>query len=340
VPDKASAKGVFDVIEVQHLTKRYGRVTAVDDVTFRVERGEILGFLGPNGAGKTTTMRILTGFMPATTGKALVAGFDVFDQPLEAKRRTGYLPETPPLYPDMTVLEYLDFVAKIKGVMAAERRQRVKTVMERTRVDDMANRLCSKLSKGYKQRVGLAQAIIHNPEVLILDEPTAGLDPKQIIETRELIKELAGDHTIILSTHILPEVSQTCQRVVIINKGHVVAVDTPDNLTARLRGSETLYVQVDALGDAAGALGRVAGVTRVTETDRRDSLVGYEVESEHGHDVRRELARSVVESGWGLLELRPMRMSLEEIFLSLTTEEMPAALAGDDSGPGGDSANG
>ena len=246
------------MIEVQHLTKRYGRVTAVDDVTFRVERGEILGFLGPNGAGKTTTMRILTGFMPATEGKAIVAGFDVFDQPLEAKRRTGYLPETPPLYPDMTVREYLDFVAKIKGVLSADRRQRVKTVMERVRIDDMANRLCSKLSKGYKQRVGLAQAIIHNPDVLILDEPTAGLDPKQIIETRELIKELAGDHTIILSTHILPEVSQTCQRVVIINKGHVVAVDTPDNLTARLRGSETLYVQVDALGDAAARLGRRA----------------------------------------------------------------------------------
>src|SRR5882757_10974860 len=243
------------MIEVQHLTKRYGRVTAVDDLTFKVERGEILGFLGPNGAGKTTTMRILTGYMPATEGKALVAGFDVFDQPIEAKRRTGYLPETPPLYPDMTVKEYLDFVAKIKGVPAAGRRERIRQVMERTRIADMANRLCSKLSKGYKQRVGLAQAIIHNPDVLILDEPTAGLDPKQIIETRELIKGLAGDHTIILSTHILPEVSQTCQRVVIINKGHVVAIDTPDNLTARLRGSETLYVQIDAAGaNAAAAL--------------------------------------------------------------------------------------
>src|SRR4029077_19398234 len=217
-----------------------------------------------------TTMRILTGYMPATDGNAIVAGFDVFDQPIEAKKRTGYLPETPPLYPDMTVREYLDFVAKIKGVLSADRRQRVQTVMERTRVDDMANRLCSRLSKGYKQRVGLAQAIIHNPEVLILDEPTAGLDPKQIIETRELIKELAGDHTIILSTHILPEVSQTCQRVVIINKGHVVALDTPDNLTARLRGSETMYLQVDTNGlDALGALEGVAGVTRVAESDRR-----------------------------------------------------------------------
>ncbi len=243
------------MIEVNHLTKRYGRVTAVDDVSFRVERGEILGFLGPNGAGKTTTMRILTGYMPATEGSAVVAGFDVFEQPLDAKRRTGYLPETPPLYPEMTVREYLDFVAHLKGVPSAERRPRVEAVMERTRIADMRDRHCGKLSKGYRQRVGLAQAILHNPEVLILDEPTAGLDPKQIIETRELIKELAGDHTIILSTHILPEVSQTCQRVVIINKGRVVAVDTPANLTKRLRGSEVLHVEVDAgRGRPAGAL--------------------------------------------------------------------------------------
>ena len=329
------------MIEVQHLSKRYGRVVAVDDVSFRVERGEILGFLGPNGAGKTTTMRILTGYMPASEGKAIVAGFDVFDQPVEAKRRTGYLPETPPLYPDMSVLEYLAFVAKIKGVPPAERAQRVKTVMERTRIADMANRQCGKLSKGYKQRVGLAQALIHNPDVLILDEPTAGLDPKQIIETRELIKALAGDHTIILSTHILPEVEQTCQRVVIINNGRVVAVDTPDNLKARLRGSETMYVQVDVAGTNAAAvidvLTRVAGVTRVAESDRRDALVGFEVESERGQDVRRELARSVVSSGWGLLELRPMRMSLEEIFLSVTTDE--AAAAAPSAQPEGDTAN-
>jgi ABC-2 type transport system ATP-binding protein len=318
------------VIEVQHLSKRYGRVTAVDDVSFRVERGEILGFLGPNGAGKTTTMRVLTGYMPATEGKAIVAGFDVFDQPLEAKRRTGYLPETPPLYPDMTVSEYLTFVAKIKGVPSNERRDRIKHVMTRTRIADMADRLCTKLSKGYKQRVGLAQALIHNPDVLILDEPTAGLDPKQIIETRQLIKELAGDHTIILSTHILPEVSQTCQRVVIINKGKVVAVDTPDNLTARLRGSETMYLQVDA-GDARqaalSALAGVAGVTRVVESDQRDSATGFEVDSETGRDVRRDLALAVVNNGWGLLELRPMRMSLEDIFLSLTTDEAEAIAA-------------
>jgi ABC-2 type transport system ATP-binding protein len=318
------------VIEVQHITKRYGRVTAVDDVSFRVERGEILGFLGPNGAGKTTTMRILTGYMPATEGRATVAGYDVFTHPLEAKQRTGYLPETPPLYPDMTVREYLDFVARIKGVPPRERKDRVAAMMDRTHVADMAARHCGKLSKGYRQRVGLAQALIHNPEVLILDEPTAGLDPKQIIETRDLIRSLAGDHTIVLSTHILPEVAQTCQRVVIINKGRVVAVDTPENLTARLKGAETMYVQVDAAGEDAGvALATIPGVTRVVASDRRGTLGAFEVESERGTDVRREIARTVVHHGWGLLELRPMRMSLEEIFLQVTTEEPPADRAGE-----------
>ena len=312
------------MIEVQHLTKRYGRVTAVDDVSFRVEPGEILGFLGPTGAGKTTTMRILTGYMPATEGQAMVAGYDVFSHPLEAKKRTGYLPETPPLYPDMTVREYLDFVARIKGVPSGDRKSRVTTVMQRTHVDDMAGRACGKLSKGYRQRVGLAQAIIHNPEVLILDEPTAGLDPKQIIETRDLIRSLAGDHTIVLSTHILPEVSQTCQRVVIINKGRVVAVDTPDNLTARLRGAETLYVQVDAAGADAGAiLAAVPGVTRVAPADMRPGTGAFELQTERGRDVRRELSREIVTRGWGLLELRPMRISLEEVFLQVTTEETP-----------------
>ena len=315
------------MIEVQHVSKQYGRVTAVDDVSFRVERGEILGFLGPNGAGKTTTMRILTGYMPATEGKAIVAGYDVFDKPIEAKRRTGYLPETPPLYPDMTVREYLDFVARIKGVPPGDRKTRVATVMKRTHVDDMAERHCAKLSKGYKQRVGLAQALIHNPEVLILDEPTAGLDPKQIIETRELIRGLAGDHTIVLSTHILPEVAQTCQRVVIINHGRVVAVDTPQNLTARLSGSETMFVDVDTMGAEAGpVLAQIPGVTRVQGA----AGGGFEVESERGTDVRRELARTIVGRGWGLLELRPMRMSLEEVFLKVTTKETTETAAAPD----------
>jgi ABC-2 type transport system ATP-binding protein len=294
-------------------------------VSFKVERGEILGFLGPNGAGKTTTMRILTGYMPPTGGKALVGGYDVQDQPIEAKRRTGYLPETPPLYPEMTVRDYLDFCARIKGVPRAERVSRVKSSMERTRIADVGKRHCGKLSKGYRQRVGLAQALLHNPEVLILDEPTAGLDPKQIIETRDLIRGLAGDHTIILSTHILPEVSQTCQRVVIINKGRVVAVDTPENLRARLQGAETLFVQIDAQGaDVTSALTAIPGVTRVAPADTRPESGAYEVESERGRDVRRELARDIVTRGWGLLELRPMRMSLEDVFLQVTTEESAA----------------
>ena len=315
------------MIEVEHLTKRYGPVTAVQDVSFQVHKGEILGFLGPNGAGKTTTMRVLTGYMPATDGRVVVAGHDVFEQPVKAKRHTGYLPETPPLYPDMTVREYLQFVAKIKGVPSGDRKARVEQVMARTWVTDMAGRACGKLSKGYRQRVGLAQALIHNPDVLILDEPTAGLDPKQIIETRRLIKELAGDHTIILSTHILPEVSQTCDRVVIINKGRVVAIDTPGNLTSRLRGAETIFVQVDGAraSEAAAALANVPGVVRVAPAD--SAAGGFEVESEKGRDVRRELAKAVVLGGHDLLELRPTRVSLEDIFLSLTTEEKPEEVA-------------
>ena len=323
------------MVEVQHVTKRYGSLTAVDDISFRVERGEILGFLGPNGAGKTTTMRILTGYLSATEGQARVAGFDLFEQPVEAKRRTGYLPETPPLYPEMTIAEYLWFVARINGVPTNDRQTQVGSAMERTSIADVANRYCGTLSKGYRQRVGLAQAILHNPDVLILDEPTAGLDPRQIIETRQLIAELAGDHTIILSTHILPEVSQTCQRVVIINRGRVVAVDTPDNLTARLQGSETLYLQVDTQGaDPIPALKGVAGVLGVALADQRDGVAGYRVESGSGDDVRRELARTIITNGWGLLELRPQQMSLEDIFLQLTTEDSAADTHAENPGTG------
>jgi len=309
------------VIEVQHLSKEYGPVKAVDDVSFRAEAGEILGFLGPNGAGKTTTMRIITGYMPASEGKATVAGFDVFDQPIEAKKRTGYLPETPPLYPDMTVREYLTFVARIKGVRK-DIRGTVDGVMKKTWVADMANRHCGKLSKGYKQRVGLAQALIHNPEVLVLDEPTAGLDPRQIIETRQLIRELKGSHTIVLSTHILPEVAQTCQKVVIINKGKVVAIDTPDALTERLRGAQTLFVEAAGpADDIERALRGLTGVVNVSIADRRDAASSFQVDTEKGQDVRRDVSAAIVRGGWGLLELRPMRMSLEDIFLSLITDE-------------------
>ena len=275
-------------------------------------------------------MRIITGYMPATSGKAMVAGYDVFEQPLEAKRRTGYLPETPPLYPGHDRARVPDLRREDQGRSAAHVKDRVDEVMKRTWVADMADRHCAKLSKGYRQRVGLAQAIIHNPEVLVLDEPTAGLDPKQIIETRQLIRELAGTHTIVLSTHILPEVSQTCQRVVIINKGKVVAVDSPDNLTPRLQGAATVFVQADGPADEVeGALQNVRGVTRVTPAEPQGPLASFEVDTEKGVDVRRELAAAVVTRGWGLLELRPMRMSLEDIFLSVTTEETdePAAAA-------------
>ena len=310
------------VIDVQQLTKRYGPIVAVNDVSFRVEPGQILGFLGPNGAGKTTTMRVLTGYIPPTNGRAIVAGFDVFEQAVEAKRRTGYLPETPPLYPEMTVREYLTFVARINAIGSNQRRPRVDLAMDRTSIGDMANRHCGKLSKGYRQRVGLAQAILHNPDVLILDEPTAGLDPKQIIETRELIKGLAGDHTIILSTHILPEVAQTCERVVIINKGCVVAEDTPINLTNRLKGSETIHLEIDTGGaDPTAGLESVPGVTRIASGTDNGGEWSFDVESAEGTDVRRELVHAVVSKGWGLLEMRPVRLSLEEIFLQLTTEE-------------------
>jgi len=310
------------MIEVDNLTKRYGRATAVDGVSFRVEKGEILGFLGPNGAGKTTTMRILTCYLPPTEGTARVGGYDVFEQPMEVRRRVGYLPETPPLYPDMEVHDYLDFCAKIKGVAPGERKARVGAAIEKCRVGDVRTTLIGKLSKGYRQRVGLAQAILHNPDVLVLDEPTAGLDPKQIIETRELIRGLGGDHTIILSTHILPEVQLTCGRVVIINEGQVVAEDSPENLTRRLEGVGTLRIEVR--GEETAVLETVRAVPGVLAAHVRgghDGGLVVDVEAEAGRDVRSDLAGAVVTSGHGLLGLQQMGMSLEEIFLHLTTTD-------------------
>lgn len=311
------------MIEVEQLTKRYGSVKAIENVSFRVEKGEILGFLGPNGAGKTTTMRILTCFLPATDGTARVAGFDVFNQPMEVKRRIGYLPENPPVYTEMTVDSYLDFVAKIKGVDSSSRKKRIAEVKERVSVQEYSNKLIKNLSKGYKQRVGLAQALVHDPEVLILDEPTVGLDPNQIIEVRELIKSLSGSHTIILSTHILPEVSMTCQRVVIIADGKIAAVDTPENLTRQLQGTDRIYLE--AKGPEATVIGKIKeieGVLRV-ESHRLDGddIFSYSVETELKEDIRGRLARKVVESGFDLLEMKTMSMSLEEVFLQLTTKE-------------------
>jgi len=323
------------MIEVESLTKRYGRATAVDGISFRVEKGEILGFLGPNGAGKTTTMRILTCYLPPTGGTARVGGYDVFAQPMEVRRRVGYLPETPPLYPDMEVRDYLSFCAKIKGVPAKERKARLGDAIEKCRVGDVRSTLIGKLSKGYRQRVGLAQAILHNPDVLILDEPTAGLDPKQIIETRELIRGLGGEHTVILSTHILPEVSMTCGRVVIINKGRVVAEDSPENLTRRLTGAGTLRLEVR--GEESAVLAAVRGVPGVLAAHVRgghDGAVVVDVEAESGTDVRSELARTVVTGGHDLLGLQQQGMSLEEIFLHLTTTDETGA-AGAAQGEGG-----
>jgi len=315
------------MIKVEGLTKRYARTLAVDNISFEVEKGQIVGFLGPNGAGKTTTMRVLTCFLPPTAGVAQVAGFDVLEQPLEVKKRIGYLPETPPLYPDMEVSEYLTFVGKLKGLASADVPKRVSEVCDRCAIADVRMKLIGKLSKGYRQRVGLAQAILHNPDVLILDEPTSGLDPKQIIETRELIRSLAGDHTIILSTHILSEVEHSCERVIIINQGKLVAQDTVANLTNRLRGSESVAVEVAAAdgnlnhAEVRQRLEQVAGVSRVVLKDTKDSHCVFEIESMQGRSIRAELARAIVSAGWDLNELRPVGFSLEDIFLQLTASE-------------------
>jgi ABC-2 type transport system ATP-binding protein len=318
------------MITVNGLTKRYARNTAVDHISFEIQKGQIVGFLGPNGAGKTTTMRMLTCFMPPTAGTAIVAGFDVLEEPMEVKKRIGYLPETPPLYPEMMTGEYLSFVGSLKGLRGAELKQRIDYVSERCAVADVRNKQLGKLSKGYRQRVGLAQSIIHNPEVLILDEPTAGLDPKQINETRDLIKSLAGDHTIILSTHILPEVEQICEQVIIISKGKLVATDTVDNLQSRARGVESVLVEVAGRnGDldskvAQARIEKVSGVSRVIFKEKRQTRSTFEIETQKDHFVRGDLARAVVEAGWDLNELRSSAASLEEIFLQLTGTQIAA----------------
>ena len=311
------------MIEVDQLTKRYGSVKAIDNVSFRVEKGEILGFLGPNGAGKTTTMRILTCFLPATEGTARVGGFDVFTQPMEVKRRIGYLPENPPLYDELTVDSYLEFVAKIKGVDSTIRSKRIAEVKDRVSIQEYSGTVIKHLSKGYRQRVGLAQALVHDPEVLILDEPTVGLDPNQITDVRNLIKSLAGNHTVILSTHILPEVGITCQRVVIINKGRIAAVDTPENLTRQLQGSDRILLI--ARGPEAAIKGKIQeiqGVLRIESLKPDgDGHCEFSIDTELKRDLRSQIARKIVESGYELLELKTSSMSLEEVFLQLTTKE-------------------
>jgi gliding motility-associated transport system ATP-binding protein len=310
------------MIEVDRLTKYYGPMAAIQDVSFSVEKGQIWGFLGPNGAGKTTTMRILSCFMPASGGSARVAGYDVFEQSLEVRRRIGYLPESVPLYGEMTVASYLDFVADIKGLGRTERRSRVAEVLSRCRIEDVQGRLIGRLSKGYRQRVGLAQALVADPDVLILDEPTIGLDPKQIIEIRSLIRSLAGEHTVILSTHILPEVSMVCEGVIIINRGRIVASGPLDRLMEELSPGARVQVQIEGPPELVGAsLRALPGVTRVESRGVESGAGAFVVEAERSRDVRRDLFQLVAQQRWALLELRPLRLSLEELFIRVVAGE-------------------
>jgi ABC-2 type transport system ATP-binding protein len=322
------------MIEVDRLTKYYGPVAAIRDVSFAVDKGAIVGFLGPNGAGKTTTMRILACFMPASGGTARVAGYDVFEQSLEVRRRIGYLPENVPLYGDLPVAVYLDFVADVKGLGRADRRRRVGEVMERCLIEDVRDRLIGRLSKGYRQRVGLAQALIADPEVLILDEPTIGLDPRQIIEIRSLIKSLAGAHTVILSTHILPEVSMVCAGVVIINRGRVVASGPLDRLMEELSPTTRIQVQVEGPADLVrSSLRALPGVMRVEARGVADGVGTYLVEAERARDARRDVVQLVTQQRWGLLELRPLGLSLEDLFIRVVAgEEHAAAAEGEEEG--------
>ena len=311
------------MIEVNDLTRYYGQKRAISNVSFKVKKGEILGMLGPNAAGKTTAMRILTCYMPPTAGSATVGGYDIFDQSMQVRQITGYLPENPPLYTDLTVKDYLMFVAKIKGVEKNKTKAEIDTVIEKASIGEVRNRVIGMLSKGFKQRVGLAQCLLNNPQVVILDEPTVGLDPKQIIEIRELIKNLKGDHTVILSSHILPEVEQTCERVVIISEGEVVAEDTPENLTARMKGGERVLLELE--GDekqVKEVFKTFSDVTAVKVNKTAGGLLKVEVESKI--DLRKDYAQALIGKKIGLLEMQSDKVTLEDIFLHLTTKEEAA----------------
>ena len=315
------------MIEVKGLTKFYGNYPAIEDLNFEVRKGEILGFLGPNAAGKTTTMRIITGFMPPTRGTVTVAGYDVVDKSLEARRLTGYLPETVPLYTDMPVEAYLRFMGTLRGMKPKRIRTRIGEVIDICRLGDYRKSLIGKLSKGFRQRVGIAQAILHEPEVLVLDEPTIGIDPIQVVETRKLIKDVGREHTVILSTHILPEVSMVCQRVLIIHEGQIMAEDTPNNLAERLQGVEKVQVEIRGPQEqVTRALGSIRGVVSVSqssdgESQEPEARTTYTIEAKRGLDLRGTISRVVISNGWGLLTIQLVGMSLEEIFLKLTTSE-------------------
>jgi len=312
------------MIELDSITKYYGNYPAITDISFRVEKGEVLGFLGPNGAGKSTTMKVITGFVPPTEGTCIVAGNNILTDSLAARRHIGYLPETVPLYTDMTVSDYLAFMGKIRGLKGERLNKRVDDVVQICRLEEYFNIFISKLSKGFRQRVGIAQSIIHEPDVLILDEPTIGIDPIQVVETRELIKNLGGEHTVIVSTHILPEVSMICERVIIIHEGQIVAVDKPENLATRLRGTER--IELDVAGptrEIVSALEKLSGVETVNrKPSHKDKYYSsFEVEAERGIEIRSELATAIIKNKWNLLRLEAVGMSLEEIFLRLTTTE-------------------
>lgn len=311
------------MIEIQNLTKSYGQIKAVKNLNFTVEKGEILGFLGPNGAGKSTTMNIISGYIPSSDGSVKVCGYDIMESPEEVKKRIGYLPEQPPLYMDMTVSEYLDFVSDLKMVPKKQKKAQLSDIMELVKVTDVRNRLVKNLSKGYKQRVGVAQALVGSPDVLILDEPTVGLDPKQILEIRKLIKALGKEHTIILSSHILPEVSAVCERVVIINKGEIVAVDTPENLSKGFGTASKLSVTIAGpKSSVKGHLSDIYGVKYVEESvEKEKEVINYIIESSQDIDVRRPLFFAMAKAGYPILELKSMDMSLEDIFIQLVTDE-------------------
>ena len=310
------------MIQASQLTHYYGPQPAIEDVNFGVKRGEVLGFLGPNGAGKTTTMRILTGFMPPTQGKVTLAGFDVVEQSLEVRRRIGYLPETVPLHTEMAVTSYLKYMGTLRGMPARQIKRRVGEVIDVCRLQDYHKTIIGKLSKGCRQRVGIAQAILHEPEVLVLDEPTIGIDPIQVVETRRLIQELGKEQTVVLSSHILPEVNMICERVLIIHEGKIVAEDTPGNLAQRLQGSDQLQVEIGGpVADVLAVLRRVNGVTEVTHQTQQRGRNLFTVKVDRGRDLRDEISRAVVSNGWSLLSMQLVSMSLEDIFLRLTTHE-------------------
>ena len=311
------------MIEIQNLTKRYGQINAVNNLNFTVEKGEILGFLGPNGAGKSTTMNIITGFLPSTEGSVKVCGYDIMENPKEVKKRIGYLPEQPPVYMDMTVKDYLNFVSDLKMVDKKARRNQIGDIMELVKIGDHRDRLIKNLSKGYKQRVGLAQALIGSPEALILDEPTVGLDPKQIIEIRKLIKALGKEHTIILSSHILPEVSAVCERVVIINKGQIAAIDTPENLSKGFGTASKLLVTIAGPRNSVlNGIKEIYGVKYVEPgVDKEKDVLTYIIESDKEVDIRKPLFFAMAKLGFPIMELRSMDMTLEDIFLQIVTQE-------------------